>query len=75
MASCSSTATTVESTPPDSPQITFAAPICSRSRAISASRKAAMVQLLPQPAILYTKFLSIAAPLGVCTTSGWNCTP
>ena len=34
-----------------------------------------MVQSPAQPAMLRTKFPSSAAPFGVCTTSGWNCTP
>ena len=34
-----------------------------------------MVQSPAQPAMLCTKFASSLAPSGVCTTSGWNCTP
>ena len=34
-----------------------------------------MLQSPAQPAMVRTKFLSSAAPFGVCTTSGWNCTP
>ena len=34
-----------------------------------------MVQSPAQPAMVCTKLASSAAPFGVCTTSGWNCTP
>ena len=75
MASCSSTATTEESTPPERPQMTRPLPTWARTLAIPASRKAAMVQSPRHPATPWVKFLSNRAPWGVCTTSGWNMTP
>ena len=34
-----------------------------------------MVQVGSHLQIVYTKFLRICTPCGVCTTSGWNWTP
>ena len=42
---------------------------------IACSRNAAMVQSAAQPATRCAKFASSSWPRGVCTTSGWNCTP
>ena len=70
IASCSSTAATELSTPPDRPQITRPAPTWARMRAIASARKAPMVQSPLQPQTSWVKFFSSAPPCGVCTTSG-----
>jgi hypothetical protein len=75
MASCSSTAVTAESTPPDSPQITRSKPTWRLMRWIASSLNDAMVQSPRQPQISSTKLPMSRAPSGVCMTSGWNCTP
>jgi hypothetical protein len=64
------TAATEESTPPEGPQITRPLPTWARIFSISASRKARMVQSPAQPATRWVKLRRIAAPCGVCTTSG-----
>jgi hypothetical protein len=76
IASWISTAATELSTPPERPQITRpASPTCSRMRSIASCLKAAMVQSPAQPQTTCTKLERSRAPSGVCTTSGWNCTP
>ena len=75
IASCSSTATTDESTPPESPQITRPLPTCVRMAAMALARNDAIDQEPSQPATRRAKFSSNAAPCGVCTTSGWNWMP
>ena len=59
------TAATAELTLPDKPQITRALPTCARMRAISSSRKAAIVQLPLRPATLNRKLVKSFAPSGV----------
>ncbi|MNC99673.1 hypothetical protein D3C83_180380 [compost metagenome] len=72
MASWINTAATLESTPPERPQITVPSPTWARMRAMASSLKAAMVQSPLRPAILWVKLRRSLAPSGVCTTSGWN---
>ena len=74
IASWISTAATLESTPPDNPQITLPLPTWARMRATASARKAFMVQSPRQPHSV-AKLASSAAPCGVCTTSGWNMVP
>jgi len=75
IASCSSTAATDESTPPDSPQTTLPAPTWARIAWTACVRNAFIVQSPRQPAMRLAKFSSSRPPSGVCTTSGWNITP
>ncbi len=75
IASWISTAATEESTPPDRPQITLPLPTCVRIFSTIAARKAFMFHSGWMPAMVRTKLESRVAPRGVCTTSGWNCTP
>ncbi len=76
MALSTSAAATDESTPPDRPQTarpevpTFAATAATASPA-----KPAIVQLGSAWQMRNRKFARISVPRGVCTTSGWNCTP
>ena len=76
IARCRSAAATVESTPPDSAQITRPAGACSRIRATALSMNESGVQsgLAPQTAEQEVRAGS-RLPRSVCTTSGWNCTP
>ena len=51
-------------------------PTCARIAATASCAEGAPSTSRPSaPAILWTKFASSRAPSGVCTTSGWNCTP
>ena len=64
------------STPPDRPQSTSpCGPTCWRIRVTDSSITFSGVQVPWQPQMSSTKFRRIWAPSGVCTTSGWNCTP
>ena len=72
---CTIAAATAESTPPDSPQITCAAPTWARMRSTCSSMTLALVQSGVRPATEYRKFSSAACPSGVCLTSGCHCTP
>ncbi len=74
MARCTSAAATAESTPPDSPQIAWPPPTCSRIRSICSSTMFSMVQDGRQPASSRNR-LSRRVPCSVCITSGWNWTP
>ena len=71
----SSTATTVESTPPDTPHTTCPSPIRARRRSSSLAMNSSIVQLPESPATRTRKFSSSRMPWSVCTTSGWNCSP
>ena len=74
-AACTSAAATAESTPPESAQITWPLPTCSRVVRIDSSTKLAAVQSPEQPATSKRKLRSSWLPCGVCTTSGWNWMP
>ena len=74
MALCTSAAATDESTPPLTAARTRSPPTCARMRATLSSMMEAGVQSGAQPQISTAKCLSSSAPLGVCLTSGWNCT-
>ena len=72
MALCSSTATTVESTPPDSAQITWPSPTVSRLWLTTRSTKELMLQSASIFATRNRKLRSMASPSALCDTSGWN---
>ena len=72
---CRRTATTDESTPPLSPQITFSRPICSFRNWTVLITKDSMVQSGGHWQMRKRKLCRISFPRGVWTTSGWNCTP
>src|SRR5262249_13247732 len=74
MALWSNTATTEESTPPESAQRTRSPPTIFRMAATSLSMKDFIDQspLAPQAS---RKFRSTVLPWAVCATSGWNWTP
>ncbi len=74
MARCTSAAATAESTPPDRPQMARPSPICPAILATCSSMMPRMVQSGRQPAAARNR-RSTSVPAGVCTTSGWNCTP
>ena len=70
-----SAAATLESTPPDSPQITRPSlPTWVRIRATASSTKLAIDQSPFALQMPNKKLPSNSAPRGVCTTSGWNWT-
>ena len=73
MAFETSAATTLESTPPESPRITRLSPTCSRMAAIESSMIESIVQLFARPQMSKRKLASIWLPCGVWRTSGWNC--
>ncbi len=75
MARCTSAAATAESTPPDSPQMARPSPTWARMASIEVSMTELIVQVGRQPQASYRKCSSSSWPCGVCTTSGWNCTP
>ncbi len=75
IASCIKAAATDESTPPDSPMMTFSQPTSFFNPETAFSMKSPITQSGLHPQISKTKFLSIFSPHGVCLTSGWNCTP
>ncbi len=75
MARWTRAAATDESTPPDSPQTARPLPTWRRTAATASSTKPAIVQVGWQPQMRNRKFDRISPPRGVCTTSGWNCTP
>ena len=68
-------AATAESTPPLMPHTTLSVPTFSLMPAVAVSMKALIVQSGLQPQTRKTKFFNIRPPIGVWTTSGWNCTP
>ena len=71
-----STAATLESTPPESPQITDSfGPTCARIDATASSTKEPIVQSPLSPQTPKRKFPRICAPCAVWVTSGWNWTP
>ena len=71
-----SSAATVESTPPLTPHTTRpSGPTCSRIRAVASSTNDAIVQSPAHPQMSRAKFRRSAVPCVVCTTSGWNRTP
>jgi hypothetical protein len=65
-----SVAATAESTPPESAQMTFAAPTSARMRAIASSTNDAISQFAAIAATSCRKFCRIAVPASVWTTSG-----
>ena len=75
IARCTSAAVTVESTPPESAQITRLVPTRWRTRGTQASTKLSIVQSARAPATRSTKLRRISLPSMLCVTSGWNCTP
>ena len=72
---CTSAAATAESTPPDSPQITRSSPTCARIASTDDSMIDVIVHVGRHPQTSYRNRSSTSWPCGVCTTSGWNCTP
>ena len=62
------------STPPERPQSTRSPPTCARIRSTCSSITAAGVHAGGAPATV-EEVLQHLLPCGVCTTSGWNCTP
>ena len=68
-------AATAESTPPDSPQSTLSPPTRRRTPATACSMIEARVQVGRAPQASKRNALRTSSPRGVCTTSGWNCTP
>ena len=75
IALCRSTAATDESTPPESPRTTPSDPVFSRIFRTLLSTKECIVQSGESPQTRKRKLARISGPRGVCTTSGWNCTP
>ncbi len=76
MARWMSSAATELSTPPERAQITLPfGPTRSRIAPIASSAKPFIVQLPESLQSPKRKARSISLPRGVCTTSGWNCTP
>ena len=75
MARWMSAAVTVESTPPESPQMTRRAPTRSRMRGTHASAKPRIVQFGCAPHTRSTKLRRISFPSTECVTSGWNWRP
>ena len=75
MALCTMTAATEESTPPLRAQSTFLSPAFALISATLRSTKDFMDQSPFRPQIANKKLLIIFLPKGVCSTSGWNCTP
>ena len=72
---CTNTAATEESTPPDNAQRTFLSPTASLISAILRCAKLLIVQSPLTPQTSNRKLEIILRPNGVCSTSGWNCTP
>ena len=72
IARCTSSAATVESTPPLSPHTTRPPPTVARMRAVASSMNDAIVQSPVHPHTSYAKLRRIARPCSVCATSGWN---
>ena len=70
MARCTSAAATAESTPPDSPQMAWPSPTCSRTCSTSASAMLAAVHVAPIPAKSCRNRLSTCWPCGVCMHLG-----
>ena len=70
-----SSAATLESTPPESPQITWPSPTWARIRSICSSAIEAADQSIERPQMSRRKVSRICVPYGVCTTSGWNWIP
>ena len=68
-------AATAESTPPDRPQSTRSPPTRRRTAAIACSMIEVRVQVGRARQASKRNALRISSPRGVCTTSGWNCTP
>ena len=75
MALCTRAAATAESTPPDSPQMARPPPTWARMAATWVSMIDVIVHPGARPQASYKKCSSTSWPCGVCTTSGWNCTP
>ena len=75
MARCTSSAATALSTPPDSPQMAFWSPTCSRMRLTWSSMTFEAVHVGARSQASNRNAFSRSVPKGVCTTSGWNCTP
>ena len=76
MARCSSSAATELSTPPERPQMTRPwSPTLARMASSASCTKPFIVQLPLTLQSLKRKECSMRLPSGVCTTSGWNCTP
>ena len=75
IALCTSAAATAESTPPDRPQIARPPPTWARMASTAVSTKFSIVQSEDSPATWCRKRSSSIWPCGVCTTSGWYCTP
>ena len=74
MALCSSTATTVESMPPERAQTTCLSPILSAISLTTRSTKLDMLQSGTILQILNRKLRSMRSPSTLWCTSGWNCT-
>ena len=70
-----SSAATLESTPPESPQIARPSPTWARIRSICSSITDAGLHERSQPQTSSRKFVSTCWPYGVWTTSGWNWIP
>ena len=70
-----SIAATLESTPPDRPQMTRPSPTCARMRATCSSTIEAADQVRSQPQTSPRNVLRMSCPKGVWTTSGWNWMP
>ena len=69
-----SAATTVESTPPESPRITRSSPTCARIAATESSMIESIVQLGSSPQMSKRKLREhLVADTAVWRTSGWNC--
>ena len=62
IARCTSTAATLESTPPDRPQITLPVPTCERMRAICSSTIEAALQAMSQPQMSRRNVVRIVCP-------------
>ena len=74
IARCTSTAATVESTPPLSAQIAHLFPTFSRIAAVVSSINAAPLHFGSALQTRNRKFRSSSVPRSVCFTSGWNST-
>ena len=71
MQTCSATS---ESTPPDTSRKSVASPAAARVRSTTRRRMSSGAHGVRMRHVV-RKFFRIALPCGVCTTSGWNCTP
>ena len=75
IARCTSSAATLESTPPESPQIARPSPTWARIASICSSITDLGLQVRSHPHTSSRKFVRTCWPYGVWTTSGWNWIP